>query len=161
MKNEEIVKSLLDNGASKADLIRFGKKEFSKVIDKLDLEKLHKDIDEKIKHPAIKGRFEYAYSLLYYAGLSDLSNYVREETKYQERWENLQKALRGRKDAVDLYMDVEFLVSQTQTMSFVLGYLFGESYQIRDNEHIQAIRDLIKEKELFPIFPIPRNGKAT
>jgi hypothetical protein len=161
MKNEEIVKNLLDNGASRADLKRFGRKEFSKVIEKLESEKSNKDLDERVKHPSnIKGRFSLAFSLLYYAGVSDLSNYVSEETKYRERWENLQRALKGRKDAVDLYMDVEFLVGETLYMSFVLGYLFGESYQVRDNEHLQVIRDLIKEKGLFPIFPIPRNGKA-
>jgi hypothetical protein len=154
MNNREMIKTLLDNGASRNDLGRFGRKEISKTIEKLYIEKIKSD-PRKL---TLKGHFGLAHSELYYAGCGDLTSYVRRETKYHERWENLQKGLKGRKNAVDLYMDVEFLVRETMEMSFVFGYLFGESYQIRDSESLQTIRNLIKEKELLPVFP--RNGKA-
>jgi hypothetical protein len=155
MKLQEMVKTLLDKGASRNDLGRFGRKEFSKTIEKLYREKIL--TDPNIGKLTLEGHFSMAHSELYYAGCGDLTNYIRKETKYNERWENLKKALRGRKDNVQLYMDVEFLVRETMEMSFVFGYLFGESYQLRDSESLQTIRSLIKDKQLLPVFS--RNGK--
>lgn len=151
MKLQEMVKTLLDKGASRNDLGRFGRKEFSKTIEKLYCEKLRNN-PHKL---TLRGYFSMAHSELYYAGCGDLTNYVRKETKYDERHKKIEKAL-GRKqngDSVSLYMDIEFLVQETMDMSFVFGYLFGESYQMRDSESLQVIRDLIKDKQLLPVFP--------
>lgn len=156
MKIQEMVKNLLDNGASKTDLRKFGRKEFSKTIEKMYWEKL-KNAPHGL---TLKGHFSMAHSELYHAGCGDLTNYVREETKYEERWEILKKALRRKENAEghNLYMDIEFLVRETMEISFVFGYLFGEDYQMRDSESLQMIRNLIKEKQLLPVFS--RNGKA-
>jgi len=170
MKVDQMAKLLLENGASLSDVRRFGRKEFAKTIRETGSVLVNQE-KKRILTPTMKGRFARAYSWLY-DGIGAMAHYAYQEARYDEIKNKIQTVTKGKEieywdkedggdTGLSIDMAVEFLTHDICYMSFVFGYLFGEAFQVPNNEDLAVIRSLIKEKELFPYVPrIPLEKSA-